>query len=142
MKLLAAAAALVAIILAQPATAGPTVDLDWDIGVGPSLDATIEVGDTVRWTWTDPLPHTVESSSGPTSFNSGLLTGLGQTFSYTFNQTGDWDYLCGVHGPAAMGGTITVVEPVSALGGVGITVACGLLIASSLASSRFRRTRA
>ena len=142
MKLLVAAAALVAVSFAQSASAA-TVDLDWDITVGPALNATISVGDTVRWTWTDALPHQAISSSGPTSFDSGIFAGLGETFSYTFNEVGEWTYLCGVHGPAAMGGTITVVATdVPALGGVGISSLCALLIASGLAISRFRRVRA
>ena len=77
---------LAALLFAFPASAS-TVDLEWHVGVGTTNNATINVGDTVRWTWTGALPHTVETSSGPTSFNSGVLSGVGQTFSYTFNDS-------------------------------------------------------
>jgi hypothetical protein len=88
-----------------------TVDLDWCLSGcgGPNTDATISVGDTVRWTWTDSLPHTVDSVTGPATFSSGLLTGVGSQFSHTFTEAGTSTYECGVHGIGSMGGTITVV---------------------------------
>ncbi|WP_053970569.1 T9SS type A sorting domain-containing protein [Mangrovimonas sp. ST2L15] len=91
-----------------------TYNLDWETGFNsPEADLTIEVGDTVIWTWTDALPHTVESVSGSSveTFNSGFLTGMGQTFSYTFTVEGVNDYICGVH--SNMFGTITVVPSLS-----------------------------
>ena len=51
------------------------------------------------------------SPSGPTSFDSGFINGLGSTYSETFNQQGIWDYVCTVHGGLQMGGVITVPEP-------------------------------
>ena len=117
MKLLVATAAFIAVSIAHPAAAQTTIDLDWSLGSGPSLDASISVGDTVRWTWTDAAPHTAESTTGTESFNSGLLTGIGQTFSHTFTAEGSTDYKCGIHGAATMGGTITVTEaPPAGLG--------------------------
>ncbi len=88
-----------------------TVDLDWCLSGcgGPNTDATISVGDTVRWTWTDSLPHTVDSVTGPATLSSGLRTGAGSQFSHTFIQAGTTTYECGVHGINSMGGTITVV---------------------------------
>ena len=74
-----------------------THNLDWEIGAnGPEMDLTIDVGDTVVWTWTDAIPHTVENVVGNSveTFNSGVLTGLGQTFSFTFNSVGVNDYFC------------------------------------------------
>jgi len=87
-----------------------THDLDWETNITGNADLTIELGDTVRWTWTDTSPHTVENvvSSAVEVFNSGTLTGLGQTFSYTFTVIGTNDYFCGIHGAASMSGTITV----------------------------------
>ncbi|MCF6351322.1 MAG: plastocyanin/azurin family copper-binding protein, partial [Flavobacteriaceae bacterium] len=91
-------------------TAQTTHDLDWSTSSGPSLDLTIELGDTVRWTWADSLPHDVASTGGDDSFNSGAIqTGVGETFSYTFEILGATDYICNVH-PTTMGGTITVVD--------------------------------
>ena len=84
--------------------------LDWRIGsVSPTTDLTINVGDTVEWTWTDGAPHTVQSGLGAAEFfNSGQLTGIGQKYSYTFTVAGVNPYLCGVHGAGNMSGTITV----------------------------------
>ncbi len=88
-----------------------TVDLDWCLSGcgGPNINATISVGDTVRWTWTDSLSHTVDSVTGPATFSSGLRTGVGSQFSQTFTQAGTSRYECVVHGIGSMGGTITVV---------------------------------
>ena len=138
MKLLATAAFIV-VSIALPASAANTIDLDWSLASGPSLDASISVGDTVRWTWTDIELHTAESSSGPTSFNSGLISGIGMTFSYTFNELGSWDYLCGVHGALSMGGTISVSEPLPALDGLGIVGLCLLVLATGFAVSRLKK---
>ena len=91
--------------------------------------ATIEVskGTTVTWTNEDTFPHTVTtgiapptfpplpSGASPTPFPS-LVSGDGRvnssrieptrTFSFTFNETGTFNYFCAVH--PAMLATITV----------------------------------
>ena len=91
------------------ANAQTTHELDWFTGIGSSVDLTIEVGDTVNWTWSDALPHTVTNDAGSAeNFDSGSLTGVGQTFSWTFTVEGVNDYLCQIHGAASMSGTITV----------------------------------
>lgn len=103
---------LIALFLGTFTYAQQTFDLDWAVGInGADASVEIETGDTVRWTWTDELPHTVTSISGSSqeTFDSGTLTGLGQEFSYTFTQAGTNDYQCDVH-PATMFGTITVNE--------------------------------
>lgn len=90
-----------------------TFDIDWEVGVnGAAASATVEPGDTVRWTWTDALPHSVTNESGSQEdFDSGVLTGLGTQFSFTFTQEGVNDYKCDVH--SNMSGTITVEEILS-----------------------------
>jgi plastocyanin/outer membrane murein-binding lipoprotein Lpp len=50
---------------------------------------TIPVGGTVVWTNTDPVTHTVTSSTG--IWDSGDLP-TGQSFVYTFNSTGTFNY--------------------------------------------------
>ncbi len=94
------------------ANAQTTHNLQWFMGIGSNVDLTIDQGDTVIWTWGDAFPHTVESEPGNSveTFNSGNITGLGETYSYTFTVVGDNNYLCGIHGPASMSGTITVLE--------------------------------
>lgn len=92
-----------------------THDLIWERNfTSPDSDLTIETGDTVRWTWTDAFPHTVENNTGSTeTFNSGTLTGIGETYSYTFGVEGINPYFCGIHGAGSMSGTITVVDQLS-----------------------------
>lgn len=99
-----------ALLTVSMATAQTTFDLDWFVGV-PANDVSITVGpgDTVRWTWTDEVPHSVTSESGSQEdFDSGILTGNGTQFSYTFTQIGVNDYKCDVH--SNMEGTITVED--------------------------------
>ena len=94
------------------ANAQTTYNLDWKMGVGSHLDLTIDQGDIVTWTWRDTAPHTVENEVGSSveTFNSGILTGRGKTYSYTFNVVGANRYFCGIHGAESMSGTITVRE--------------------------------
>jgi plastocyanin len=54
----------------------------------------ITKGDTVTWTNEDSNPHTVTANAGV--FNSGTLN-PGQSFSYKFEQAGEFDYHCNFH---------------------------------------------
>ena len=102
-----------AVLTVSMANAQTTFDLDWFMGITEEqASVTIEPGDIVTWTWTDALPHTVTSLSGSQEdFNSGMLTGIGSQFSFTFTQVGVNEYRCDVH--TNMQGTITVAEIVS-----------------------------
>jgi hypothetical protein len=93
------------------ANAQETHNLNWFTGIGSNVDLTIESGDTVIWTWTNPN-HTVENVPGSSveTFDSGFLGPSGSTFSHTFTAIGANDYFCDVHGAASMSGTITVTE--------------------------------
>jgi len=88
-------------------------EIHWMMGVsGQNASATVKPGDTVRWLWTeDNMPHDVSStdSNAPTDFGSAILTGIGNTYEYTFTEETVFDYNCSVH-PATMFGTITVIE--------------------------------
>jgi len=102
---------------------------DVDVGPGPAFDPaniTIEIGDTVRWTW-QTLPgefHNVVSGSGTPPvhdghFRSGDPTDVpGTTFEVTFNDDflvmhtvpgNVYEYYCEVHWGSGMIGSITVV---------------------------------
>ncbi|MBE0610647.1 MAG: CHRD domain-containing protein [Dehalococcoidia bacterium] len=72
-----------------------------------AANTTVNVGEKVTWTWGDALPHSVTSVTGPATFDSGIDTGVGSTFSFTFTQAGTYTYRCNVH-PATMTGTVTV----------------------------------
>lgn len=96
-----------------------TINIDWGIGSNPDNvpetdpkypSKTIEVGDTVIWTWIDDLGHNVASIDGSSTenFDSGIQSGQGETFSYTFTTVGTNSYQCDPH-PNSMYGTITVV---------------------------------
>ncbi|MEZ4857906.1 MAG: T9SS type A sorting domain-containing protein [Flavobacteriaceae bacterium] len=90
-------------------SAQTTHEILWKVGVGAEATITIEVGDTVTWIWDDTLPHSVTSDGGATeAFDSGILTGLGTTFSHTFTMPGTNPYGCDVHSP--MTGIITVEQ--------------------------------
>ena len=65
---------------------------------------TIPKGTTVVWTQKDGVSHSVTIASG-SGFDSGLLS-QGQTFSYTFNEAGTFDYGCSIH--PGMSGKIIV----------------------------------
>ncbi len=69
--------------------------------------AQIEVseGTTVTWTNEGESPHTVTASDG--SFDSGNLD-PGATFSHTFDQAGEFSYVCEYHEADGMVGAVTV----------------------------------
>lgn len=98
---------LIASLASFGASAQTTHIVDWFMGVPSSeTNVTIDEGDTVTWTWQDNMPHNVTSTGGTETFSSGNKTGVGQTFSHTFNSEGATTYHCSVH--PAMQGTITV----------------------------------
>ncbi|HMC32480.1 MAG TPA: cupredoxin family copper-binding protein [Candidatus Angelobacter sp.] len=55
---------------------------------------TIHVGDTVRWTNHDDLPHNVVSEGK--TFKSKTLD-TDENFSYTFTKAGAYSYYCSIH---------------------------------------------
>ncbi len=65
----------------------------------------VRAGTTVTWTNQDNVPHSVTFKNGMK--DSGLLT-QGQSFSYTFNSPGMYQYYCTVH--PYMVATVTVIS--------------------------------
>ncbi len=65
----------------------------------------VRAGTTVTWTNQDNVPHSVTFKNGMK--DSGLLN-QGQSFSYTFNTPGTYQYYCTVH--PYMVATVTVVS--------------------------------
>jgi plastocyanin len=55
---------------------------------------TVPIGTTVTWTNNDSAAHTVTSRTQ--AFDSGKLS-QGQSYSFTFNQKGDFEYYCTFH---------------------------------------------
>ena len=81
---------------------------------------TVEVGDTVRWTWVTGAHNVVSGFEGtPDGIFSSLLTSAPFTFEVTFDQAfvdanpvpgNRYDYYCIVHLPG-MVGSVTVNQP-------------------------------
>ncbi|SRR5712691_9539051 len=68
-------------------------------------------GQTVLWSNSDPVQHTVTADDG--SFDSGLVD-PGATFSMGFDAPGTYQYYCQPHGGpglVGMSGTIVVDDP-------------------------------
>lgn len=78
-----------------------------DVEIGDSSfkpeTITIKKGTTVRWTQKDSAKHTVTSDD--LSFSSELLS-KSETWSYTFNEAGTFNYHCAIH--PSMKGTVIV----------------------------------
>ena len=55
---------------------------------------TVPSGTTVTWVNRDSAPHTATSTTD--AFDSGRLE-QGQTYSYTFDEAGTFEYSCTVH---------------------------------------------
>jgi plastocyanin len=93
------------------AAAAPASAMDWTVDVTPDFafapkDQTIQVGDTVKWTFTDGGHTTTARPDQPDSWNSGLKE-EGQTFEKTFTTPGRYQYICKPHRDF-MRGTIVV----------------------------------
>lgn len=65
----------------------------------------VRIGTTVTWTNQDNVPHSITFKNGMK--DSGLLY-QGQSFSYTFNTPGTYQYYCSVH--PYMVATVTVIS--------------------------------
>ena len=96
-------------IISFTLSAQTTHNLDWaNDGSSNNQQITIDVGDTIIWTWGSGT-HNLRATSGTESFDSGYFTGAGNTFTYTFNQVGSTDYVCDPHA-GNMNGTVTVTS--------------------------------
>ena len=87
---------------AAPATGGSAVTIA-DFAFDPE-ELEIPAGTSVEWTNTDGEAHSVKSTSD-VAFESEDL-GQDDTFSFVFDQAGEYEYFCGIH--PFMTGTVTV----------------------------------
>jgi plastocyanin len=60
----------------------------------------INMGDTVTWTNDDSVPHTATQKPSGSGFQSGTLS-PGDSFSFAFEEAGEFDYFCEFHGNMA-----------------------------------------
>ncbi len=88
-------------------------EIRWERGTNASVASpTIEIGDTVKWIWTDTSPKSVTSlPRGKESFDSGLMEGLKNYFAFTFTKTGITEYENSAN--PVMIGKVTVVNKLS-----------------------------
>lgn len=70
-------------------------------------DITVKKGTKVTWTNQDSTTHTVTEADGKTGPDSQTLAN-GQSYSFTYDQTGTFSYHCSIH--PEMTGTVTVTE--------------------------------
>ena len=81
-------------------------NLSWQSGT--SYDTTIQVGETITWTWGGGT-HNLRSTGGVETFDSGYSSTYGFTFSHTFTVVGITTYVCDPH-ESHMYGIVTVIE--------------------------------
>ncbi|MBT0608138.1 T9SS type A sorting domain-containing protein [Aequorivita echinoideorum] len=93
-------------------SAQSAVEIIWENSIsGTIASPTIEVGETVTWSWRDSSPKSVTSlPDSKENFDSGVVTGSNK-FSYKFTQPGTNDYQNDAN--PAMHGTVTVVQKLS-----------------------------
>jgi plastocyanin len=83
------------------AAAGPDAEPIWS----PS-DVTVDIGDTVTWTFSATVAHNLTPTSSNWTFSSP--TGTGQApASHTFTAAGTYTFVCTIH-PDSMMGSVTV----------------------------------
>lgn len=75
-----------------PAASGNTIAVK-NFSFGPQR-LTVNAGTTVTWQFDDTAKHTATSTDG--KFDSKAL-GKGQSFSFTFNTPGTYNYICSIH---------------------------------------------
>jgi plastocyanin len=89
-----------------PASAAGVVQVDIkDIKFAPAT-VTVKVGQTVKWTNSDPVAHTVTAKSG-SDVDSGTIA-PNQTFETKFTKAGRVDYVCTIH--PNQSGTVIVTK--------------------------------
>jgi plastocyanin len=86
---------------ATTVTGGAQVDIK-DLAFNPA-SVTVKVGETVTWTNSDSMTHTITGDNG--EFDSGDIAS-GKTFSFTFQNPGTFAYHCSIH--PSMKATIVV----------------------------------
>ena len=106
--------ALLTVAMMLGGTAARAEDRGIDVQDNRFAPATVTVapGDTVTWTQSGSNPHSVTADDG--SFDSHpncppACMGNGDTFSHTFDDSGEFGYHCKIHGSPGQGMSGTVV---------------------------------
>ena len=122
MKISAAVVVVVVVAFASSISAA-TYELSWSNPIDQTL--TINVNDTVVWTWSNSVEghNIVYSGPEPDFGDAGAFTSPHQ-YSHTFTTVGDHPYSCGIHQPN-MNGVITVLPTPGPLFELQSTATCG-----------------
>lgn len=110
-------------------------------------DITIQLGDTVRWTWVGGLHDTTSAAGQAESWASITTSTVGHTFDHTFTNVGDFGYYCSIHGFDAGGGAgggmagVVRVQPNTVPAASVWAVAALSLLVLSAATVALRRRR-
>jgi plastocyanin len=73
---------------------GTTKTVKWQLPTSSTVK--IAKGGTVKWVWSDGLPHSVK---GP-GFSSSQSSRKGFSYSHKFKRSGTFTIICGIHGPS------------------------------------------
>jgi len=66
----------------------------------------INQGTTVTWSWSGTAGHSVTEENE--TFDSGVRSGPGESFSYEFDETGTYLYVCSPHSGLGQKGAVVV----------------------------------
>jgi plastocyanin len=112
LALVIGAAALMSLLRANAATIDVQVAAD-GLKFTPQ-NVTINVGDTVRWTWVGSGHSTTSGTPGhPDGMWDSGVQSAGFTFSFTFTTPGTFNYFCSPHGLCCgMIGSVTVNQQI------------------------------
>jgi len=97
------------------------VNLDWEQGLQYDETGlgttTIEVGDSIEWTWSNNAPHNLvyyndggADNPDPDFGFPTTTSGSGTSYSFTFDTPGTYEYHCTVHGYSSQRGTVIVMD--------------------------------
>ncbi len=87
-------------------TSGDVEGVDQQFAFGPAA-IRVDSGTEVTWTWSGSDSHSVTHDNGG-AFDSGIESGDGTTFSYTFDEPGVYLYICIPHQALGQKGAVIV----------------------------------
>jgi plastocyanin len=102
-------AALAYLVGAPHVARADTIQVEVRTNFFSPSDVSIATGDTIRWVWITGSHSTISVDN----LWASNVQGPGSTFEYTFNQPGDFGYICSVHIVCCnMRGIVHVSDPV------------------------------
>jgi uncharacterized repeat protein (TIGR01451 family) len=105
-------------LLALPVCGGQAAVSIVDFAFNPAA-VSIQVNDSVVWTWVGPTPHTTTSTTG--LWDSGFMTAAAPRFTFTFKSSGSFPYICTLHPFMTASVTVASVGPSGADVGISLS---------------------